>query len=164
MMLRPAGAGDCEVLSALHATAFDEAWPPGLIGDLLASPGAGALLIEDEAPQAMILWRAAGGEGEILTLAVDPRRRRKGIARLLVEAASGLAKTAGAEALFLEVAHDNDAAIALYRGAGFEEVGRRPGYYGRGGGQRADALVMRRDLNTAPPNPYPRVSERGGPA
>jgi ribosomal-protein-alanine N-acetyltransferase len=154
MKLRAAGPDDCEVLAALHATAFAAGWPAGLIADLIAG-GTGALVIEDDAPQAMILWRAAGGEGEVLTLAVDPRRRRAGLARLLVEAASALARDAGAEAMFLEVAHDNDAAIALYRIAGFAEVGRRPGYYDRGRGERADALVMRRDLNTAPPNPYP---------
>lgn len=155
MKLRAAGPDDAEVLAALHATAFPEGWPAGLIADLMASPGAGALVIEDAAPQAMVLWRAAGGEGEILTLAVDPRRRREGLGRLLVEAASGLAREAGAEALFLEVALDNAAAIALYERAGFSQVGRRPGYYGRADGERADALVMRRDLNSAPPNPYP---------
>lgn len=155
MNLRAAGADDAELLAALHATAFDEGWPARLIADLLSGLGAGALVIEDAAPQAMVLWRAAGGEGEILTLAVDPRRRRQGLGRLLVEAASSLAREAGAQALFLEVALDNAAAIRLYEAAGFAQVGRRPGYYRRSGGERADALVMRRDLNTAPPNPYP---------
>ncbi|HEX2558596.1 N-acetyltransferase [Phenylobacterium sp.] len=155
MKLRIAGPDDAELLAALHATAFEAPWPAGLIADLIATPGAGALVIEDEAPQAMILFRAAGGESEVLTLAVDPRRRREGLGGLLVEAASALAREAGAEALFLEVAHDNAAAIGLYQRAGFAEVGRRPGYYDRGGGARADALVMRRDLNSTPPNPYP---------
>jgi [ribosomal protein S18]-alanine N-acetyltransferase len=155
MKLRAASPEEAELLSALHATAFEAGWPAGLIADLMSAPGGGGLVIEDDAPQAMILWRAAGGEGEILTLAVDPRRRREGLGGLLVEAASALAREAGAEALFLEVAHDNAAAIGLYREAGFAEVGRRPAYYDRGGGERADALVMRRDLNSAPRNPYP---------
>lgn len=155
MRLRAGAPADAEVLAALHATAFDKGWSAEVIAQLVAGPGHGALLVEDAAAQAMILWRAAGGEGEILTLAVDPRRRREGLARLLVEAACALARETGAEAMFLEVALDNAAAIGLYRRAGFDEVGRRPGYYDRGGGQRADALVMRRDLNTAPPSPYP---------
>ena len=59
-----------------------------------------------------------------------------------------MAQTAGAEAMFLEVAADNAAAIALYAGAGgFVRVGARPGYYPRETGA-IDALVMRRDLNT----------------
>ncbi|MFC3080223.1 GNAT family N-acetyltransferase [Phenylobacterium terrae] len=155
MRLRAAAPDEAELLAALHATAFEAGWPAGLIADLMTAPGGAALVIEDDAPQAMILFRAAGGEGEILTLAVDPRRRRAGLGGMLVEAACGLAREAGAQALFLEVAHDNAAAIGLYRQAGFAEVGRRPGYYDRGGGERADALVMRRDLNSALPNPYP---------
>jgi ribosomal-protein-alanine N-acetyltransferase len=51
----------------------------------------------------------------------------------------------GAEAVFLEVAEDNAAAIALYANNKFVEVGRRPGYYSRKDG-RVTALVMRRDV------------------
>ena len=47
--------------------------------------------------------------------------------------------------MFLEVADDNAAAIALYEGAGFAESGGAPGYYADAAGD-ADALVMRRDL------------------
>ncbi len=51
------------------------------------------------------------------------------------------------EALWLEVAEDNDPARALYKGCGFQSVGRRAGYYLRGDGTRRDAVVMRRLLN-----------------
>ena len=37
----------------------------------------------------------------------------------------------GCESLFLEVAADNDAAIALYSALDFETVGRRASYYAR---------------------------------
>ncbi|MFX8246689.1 hypothetical protein ABTL56_19205, partial [Acinetobacter baumannii] len=53
---------------------------------------------------------------------------------------------AGAEGLFLEVAADNEPAIALYRSAAFVPVGRRAGYYRRPGGAAMDALVLRRAL------------------
>ena len=52
----------------------------------------------------------------------------------------------GAEAIFLEVAEDNTAAIALYRSARFSWAGRRSGYYRRDD-EATDALVMRRWLN-----------------
>jgi ribosomal-protein-alanine N-acetyltransferase len=48
-----------------------------------------------------------------------------------------------AAVMFLEVAAGNVAALALYRAAGFAEVGRRVRYYADG----SDALVMRRDLS-----------------
>ncbi|HZC15639.1 MAG TPA: GNAT family N-acetyltransferase, partial [Caulobacteraceae bacterium] len=75
--------------------------------------------------------------------------RRAGVGRTLVEAAAVIAAAAGARALFLEVASDNDAALALYRSAGFARAGQRPGYYRRGAGA-VDALVLRRDLNRPP--------------
>ena len=47
--------------------------------------------------------------------------------------------------MILEVAVDNDAAMALYGAAGFAEVARRRGYYRRDG-NAVDAIVMRRNL------------------
>ena len=89
-----------------------------------------------------ILIRAVLDEAEILTLAVRPEARRKGYARGLVEAAAALARAAGVCQLYLEVAEDNAAALALYRATGFVEVGRRPGYYARVGGPDVAALLL----------------------
>lgn len=47
--------------------------------------------------------------------------------------------------LFLEVDAANEAALLLYRGLGFKEVGKRKGYYSESGGD-GTALVMRIDL------------------
>lgn len=139
--LRAARGEDAGDLGALHAAAFASPWSRADLADMLASPGAFALLAEGEG---FILCRAIAGEAEILTLAVAPAARRRGTGRALVEAAAGVAGTLGAETLFLEVAHDNAAALALYDAAGFSRVGLRRGYYATG----ADAVVMRRALNT----------------
>lgn len=141
MSLRAAPAEDAARLAALHAAAFDRPWSAGEIAALMATPGVFALTID---LQGFILCRSIAGEAEILTVAVDPAARRGGVGRALVEAAAGLAAQDGAESLFLEVAHDNTAALALYAAAGFERVGLRRGYYAPG----ADAVVMRRALNT----------------
>jgi ribosomal-protein-alanine N-acetyltransferase len=141
MSLRAAPAEDAARLAALHAAAFDRPWSAGEIAALMATPGVFALTID---LQGFILCRSIAGEAEILTVAVDPAARRGGVGRALVEAAAGLAAQDGAESLFLEVAHDNTAALALYASAGFERVGLRRGYYASG----ADAVVMRRALNT----------------
>jgi ribosomal-protein-alanine N-acetyltransferase len=66
-----------------------------------------------------------------------------------MSAALGLARTAGAETLFLEVAADNAPAIALYERLDFERIGLRPGYYAHGDHGPVDALVYRLGLNVA---------------
>ena len=147
--LIPLGAEDAERLAALHAAAFDRPWDAGAFGELFASPGVGALGVDgDDGLEGLILLRAIAGEAEILTLAVRPSRRRQGLGRVLVEAAAGTAAGLGADVLWLEVAADHAAALALYAAAGFALAGRRPGYYSRLDGPAQAALVMRRALNS----------------
>jgi ribosomal-protein-alanine N-acetyltransferase len=141
MTLRAAPPEDAVLLARLHARAFEYPWSEAEIAGLMASPGVFALTFDG---RGFILVRAIAGEAEILTLAVTPDARRDGLGRALVEAAAGLAATLHAEAMFLEVASDNFAALALYEKTGFSTVGTRRGYYASG----ADALVMRRPLNT----------------
>lgn len=130
-------AADAAPLAALHAACFDEPWDSASLRGLLATPGAFAFHHAD----GFVLARVAGGEAEILTLAVVPRARGRGLGRALLKAAIAQAEAAGAQAMFLEVGNDNPAALALYAGLGFANVGLRKGYY-RGG----DALVLRLSL------------------
>lgn len=142
------------VMANLHAASFGEAWEEAAFATLLASPGVTALVaIRAQAPVGFVLARVAANEAEILTLAVAPAQRRQGVGRALVEAAAQTASRAGADVLFLEVADDNTAALALYAGCGFTQTGLRKGYYARGGA-RVDALALRRDLNTPPGDHY----------
>lgn len=147
MRLRAAEARDVDLLSAIHRQAFPAGWSAEEIADLGSGPGVYGLIVEDKAPLGMILARTVADESEILTLAVIPAARRRGAGLALVEAAAGLAAAQGADWMFLEVARDNLAALALYEGAGFSAAGVRPGYYHLGGGVKIDALVMRRKLN-----------------
>lgn len=149
MKLRCVQSDEAGALADVHALAFDHPWSADEIAALIGGPGAFALLAEDRAPVAFILCRAIAGEAEILTLAVSPAARRRGVARGLVEAAVGAARIAGADVMFLEVADDNLAAIGLYETAGFIRAGLRRGYYDRGSQGLADALLMRLDLGRA---------------
>ena len=148
MKLRLTDAGDSELLHALHAEAFPDPWPAPEIERLMRILGGFALLAEDEAPLGFILARAVADEAEILTLAVAPRVRRQGVGRTLVEAAAAEASHRGARTLFLEVAEDNPAAIALYEATDFQAAGLRRAYYARPNARPADALVLRRPLNS----------------
>lgn len=136
MTLVRATAAHAPVLAAIHADSFPPAqrWSAAAMGDILGMPGSLGLLHADGG---FILARHVAGEAEVLTLAVTPTARRRGIATTLLAAA---ADAMGAPVLFLEVEDTNAAALALYRGAGFNQCGVRPRYYPDGG----NALVLRR--------------------
>jgi len=132
------GPADAPRLAALHVGAFDAPWDAEAFETLLGQPGVFAIGNDD----GFILCRIVVDEAEILTLAVRPAARRGGLGRRLTRAAADLAARGGAETLFLEVAEDNPAAIALYVGTGFEATGRRRGYYARPDGGRCDARLF----------------------
>jgi ribosomal-protein-alanine N-acetyltransferase len=141
MKLRRASSDDTPVLAAIHAQCFtEEVWDRAAIAGLMATPGTLALMDEDAG--GFILVRAAAGESEVLTLGVKPAARRRGLARSLVLKGAEAAADAGAAVMFLEVNATNNAAIALYKGLGFAEVGRRKAYYVGPHGMREDALVL----------------------
>lgn len=148
MKLRLADQCDVEALADVHRSAFEDAWSSDDIRRFSSGPAAWTLVGEEEGVIAgFLICRAIAGEAEILTLAVRPGHRRRGIAAALLAQAMELASVS-AEAMLLEVASDNGGALALYEGAGFSAVGRRSAYYGRRAGGAVDALVMRRSLNS----------------
>ncbi len=128
-------------MAAIHAAAFPpaEAWDARAITELLAMPGCFATTDA----QGFLLARVAADEAEVLTLAVHPVARRRGIARgLLTHGIVSVIKL-GARTMWLEVAASNGPALALYQGFGFAESGRRRAYYASG----EDALVLRLNIS-----------------
>jgi [ribosomal protein S18]-alanine N-acetyltransferase len=93
----------------------------------------------------VVAWFAAD-EGEIANLAVAPEARGSGIGAALLDEALAEAGRRGASAVYLEVRDSNDTARRLYGSRGFEEVGRRRGYYRR---PVEDAVILRRTINSA---------------
>ena len=149
MTPRQAEPAEIDALAKLHAAAFDPSWSAEDIRQMLSARGTFALAV-DAAPGSLagfILCRVIAGEAEVLTLAVRPEHRRRGVGGALLAAAEAIASKT-ATAMFLEVAADNIGAIALYERAGYAAVGRRAGYYARRAGAGADAVVMRRALNS----------------
>lgn len=149
VVARPIGSDQAAGCAAVHGPAFAHAWSEEEFESLLASSaclaegafdGDGGKLI------GFILSRRAGDEAEILTVAVAQAARKRGAGKALIAAHLRRLGESGVGRLFLEVAEDNAAALALYRGAGFVEAGRRAGYYRRADGPPANALILRRDL------------------
>lgn len=152
--LRPASLADVPAIARLELRAFSDAWTEAQLVDSLSQSGALGLVAqeEDDILVGHLIGRTVVDEGEILTLAVAPERRRRGIAaRLLTEALATMAGR-GVGRVWLEVRASNDAAQALYQEHGFTPAGRRRGYYRE---PVEDALVLRREL---PPSASPGPS------
>lgn len=150
-VIAAATPGDAGAIADLHGTLFDPAWDATSIDRLMAPPAGLALVARRMEgiglPVAgFVLARVAADEAEILSLAVAPAERRRGLARRLLDTAMRTLAARGATRLFLEVAADNGAALALYGGLAFREVGRRRQYYRRRDGAAADAIVLSRSL------------------
>lgn len=147
--LRPLHPGDAEALARLHAQSFRIGWDAAEFERLIANRLTRGLVATDGpggAPVGFILLSGVAPEMEILSVAVDRRRRGAGLGRRLVEAAFGTLAAEGYRTVFLEVEDGNAAALKLYARTGFREIGRRPGYYRNGAGAPVAALTMRRDI------------------
>jgi ribosomal-protein-alanine acetyltransferase len=137
-------AGDAALLSRLHSECFAQGWSEQSFAGLLAN--ASVLALVHTGGLGFIVIQVAADEAEILTIGVRAAARRRGIGAALLEAALESAYKRDARAMFLEVDCANYQAIALYKGHGFGEAGRRKGYYDLGNGQRSDALTLRVEI------------------
>jgi ribosomal-protein-alanine N-acetyltransferase len=145
--VQPVGAEAAAALAEIHRLGFEPAWTAKELAVLCETPGAFALIASNQhGPAGFVLCRVAADEAEVLTIATLPEFRRRGVGSALLDQALIVAGQRGARSVFLEVALDNAGALALYAARGFREVGRRPRYYARVGGDVA-ALIMKRDLN-----------------
>lgn len=143
-MIRAITAQDLDPIATIEAGAFAR---PLLRDDLVALSARSAfqgyvVMTEDDKLASYALFLAAAGAADLVSTGTATPSRRQGFAsRLLAGSVHRLAED-GVTEVTLEVAVDNLAALALYTGLGFCEVGRRDGYYQRPDG-RVDALVMR---------------------
>jgi [ribosomal protein S18]-alanine N-acetyltransferase len=81
----------------------------------------------------------------LMNIAVDPDRRREGIAAAILHRLFEEADKPGAQ-YTLEVRPSNEAAIALYEAFGFKRAGVRKGYYHD---NKEDAVIMWRTAGAA---------------
>jgi [ribosomal protein S18]-alanine N-acetyltransferase len=84
-------------------------------------------------------------EAELLNIGVAAGHQRKGLGRAVIREMFDIARGMKIRRVFLEVRPSNTAAIALYRGTGFVEIGVRRGYYQNVNGSE-DAITMACDL------------------
>ncbi len=131
-------------MAALHALCFTtpRPWSTAEIAAFADDPLC-FTLIETES---FLIGRAVAGEAELLTLAVAPQARRRGIGAKLVQRFLYQARLRSAAHAHLEVAATNIPAITLYAATGFAQTGHRPGYYRPPGLPPIDAIIMSRAI------------------
>jgi len=137
----------------IHAQSFPHPWSAEEFEALLAGrdviahwASLGSFWRAGRTPVGFILSRRAADQAEILTIAVTPKARKRGIGAALLATHLPTLAAVGVKSLFLEVEAGNTAAIRLYQNFGFRQVGERKAYYRTADGSRATALVLRRDL------------------
>ncbi len=138
--LVPMDKSHLDAVAALERVCFSKPWPRSMLEDELYNPNVSLVVAEGE-DGAVLGYGEIGvvlDEGCLEKIAVDPAWRRQGVAEAILSAylRFGRAKLAF---LTLEVRASNEAAIGLYKKLGFEEVGRRKGYYTE---PKEDAVLM----------------------
>jgi ribosomal-protein-alanine N-acetyltransferase len=149
--LRPASVSDLTALGDIEQQCMGpEAWSrAALAAELVAAEQAvpsTRYAVVAERPGGVVVGYAVllvvATAADVLRVAVAPAHRRSGVGRALLADLLAEAGRRGCDETLLEVDATNPAATAMYRAAGFTEIGRRPRYYAAG----TDASIMRLPL------------------
>ena len=144
----PMTADHLEELEKLERICFSRPWSRKMLAEELENQCAAFLVAEDSVSGRVLGYAGlvvVADEGYITNVAVFPEYRRQGIAAQILQVFLQFAAANHLAFLTLEVRPSNAAAIALYQGFGFEEVGRRKNYYDL---PKEDALILTKYFET----------------
>lgn len=151
IVMRKATEADLELVMQIERASFGStAWPEESMRlELSPNPDRHYLIAFDDQDAVAYcgLNVVPNAHSDIMTIAVMPSHRGKGLAKLLLQKMIDTAKALGAGEMFLEVRVDNDVAIGLYKKFGFVQIDTRRGYYQP---ENTDAAIMKLNLNALP--------------
>jgi len=136
---------DVPAVGAVERASYPYPWSEGIFRDCLR---VGYLCRVAEHAGTVVahgIVAMGAGEAHVLNVCVADGMRGRGIGRRMMLLLLERSAQAGMHEVFLEVRPTNLHAIALYQSLGFNEVGRRRGYYQAEVG-REDALVLKLSL------------------
>lgn len=142
----PMSERDIASVMVIEQQAYAFPWTSGNFLDSLRAGYPLRILKENGVMIGYVAWMAAVDEAHLLNLTLSPARQGRGLGSWMMQQFMDQVHAAGFDRILLEVRPSNHAAIGLYRKFGFEEIGRRHGYYpnsGTPGVSREDAIVMR---------------------
>jgi ribosomal protein S18 acetylase RimI-like enzyme len=132
-VIRPAVADDLEALVELEQRCFEyDRLSRRSFRHFLASDTAECLVPEEAGRlvgYALVLFHGRTALARLYSMAVAPEQRGRGLGRTLLHAAEAAALDGGAAVMRLEVNPGNEAAVALYRSAGYADFGVYRAYY-----------------------------------
>ena len=142
--IRRATAADAAAIAKIERDSFSD---PESESDILAAleNGIYKIFVADDGGKVVghIITFCVCGETEIVSLAVAPGQRRRGVGGKLLDTLIRDDTESGAEMFFLEVRVSNDAAINLYTSRGFETQGVRKNFYSK---PTEDGYLMRKTV------------------
>jgi ribosomal-protein-alanine N-acetyltransferase len=128
---REAHPADAAALTRIARVSFPDPWPETVFRRELRRRETRAWVAGD--PEGAVIGYVLGwcvlDEVQVLSLAVDPPWRGRGVARDLLAEYLRTLRSGGVRTVYLEVRASNRPAQALYRGFGFACQGERPRYY-----------------------------------
>lgn len=138
---------DLPAVEAIERQLYAYPWSLANFDDSLAS-GYQCWVARDAAAElaGYFLVMLAPDEAHLLNITIAPAWQSRGLARLMLDRVSAIARGHAAPAVLLEVRPSNPHAMAVYRHVGFRQIGLRKRYYPAPDQQREDAIVMRLDL------------------
>lgn len=137
---RPMTEADLDAVLKIEYAAFSHPWTRGIFADGIKSYDCW-LMFEGSQQVGHGVINVIIDEAHLLNITVKPESQGRGLGLRLLEHLMDRARALKARECFLEVRASNESAYRLYERYGFNEVGRRRGYYPAVGG-REDALVM----------------------
>ncbi|MCU7844409.1 MAG: ribosomal protein S18-alanine N-acetyltransferase [Candidatus Thiodiazotropha sp. (ex Monitilora ramsayi)] len=146
LSLRPMQQEDLQQVIAIEEAVYPFPWTLGIFQDCLRVGYCCWVILLEEVVIGYGVMSVVIDESHILNLCIHPKWQRKGLGNKLIRRLLKIARQHGAETTFLEVRASNRAAIKLYQGLGFVEVGMRKDYYPAAGRTREDAVVMSLEL------------------
>ncbi len=140
LTFRPMQEGDLSMVMEIELRAYPHPWSEGIMRDCLRSGHHCWLTLYGNRIVGHAVMSIAADESHLLNIAIDPKCHGHGYGRILLKHMLGLAQQKNVGTVFLEVRDSNRVAATLYDSVGFNEVGRRRGYYPATKG-REDAIV-----------------------
>lgn len=147
LSFRPMEKSDIDAVMAIELSVYAYPWTKRIMADCIRVGYHCSIGEVDGVLASYCIMSTGAGEAHILNLCVAEEFQRRGLGQLLLTNMLNDAKEEGIEDIFLEVRPSNHAAIMLYEGLGFNQMGTRKDYYPAKNG-REDAVILALNLKS----------------